>query len=479
MILACVVISLLVLGLMGFQSHWQSTHSVREQEEKQEPSQPAPSASYDLVFETNLPIIAIETDGQEIPYGIDIQSRLYVYNSPEGGNCVENLPELCISSTIHSRGQTSARFEKKSYGLEFYSEENGKKLDVSVLGMAAGHDWVLNGPYLDKSLMRNAFSYSLARSIMFYAPDTRYCEVYLNGEYMGLYLLIEAPRITETRINLSETALASGETSYLLQRNRTWESRVYTQLVGEKLREPGPAGIDTDTDWLNTFGLRSGTVQVPFFVVSPNTKDITAAQFRYIENDISTFERALYADFFTDEEKGYRRYIDLDSFAQYYLLAELSMNIDSGFYSTYVCKDVNGKLLMGPVWDFNNAYNNYVQQETDPEDGLVIADNNWFSQMTRDRVFVDAVVETWQQLRQSVLSEENMLRYLDETEQYLGDAIARNNQRWSRIFAMNMLTGDRDSGSYEQAQAQLRDFLLRRVRYLDDNLNRLYVNCVN
>lgn len=478
-LLGCVIVSLLVLGLIGFQSHWLQQEAPREQEEARAPAMRAPSVSYDLVFESTLPLLAIETDGQQIPYGEDIRSRMFVYDREDGSNSVENVPELCLDMGIHYRGQYSSMFDKKSYRLEFCNEKEGSKLDVPILGMAAGHDWVLNGPYLDKTQMRNALSYTLARQIMFYAPDYRYCELYLNGEYVGLYLLLEVPRLTETRIPFAKTALASGETAYLLQRNRTWNIRSYSTIVGEKLREPGPAGIDVDMDWLNTFGLRAELTQVPFFVVSPNTEKITAAQYRYIEEDISAFERTLYADYFTDPERGYRNLIDMDSFASYYLLNEFSMNLDSGFYSTYVCKELGGRLRMGPVWDFNNAYSNYVHRGTDPEDGFVIADNNWFTQLTRDRVFVDAVVEKWRQLRQGILSEENLLRFLDETEENLADAITRNNQRWDYVFRKNLLIGDRDATSYAEAQEQLRDFLIRRGTYLDENISRLYLNCVN
>ena len=477
LILGGAAVSLLLLAFMVLQSHILPEEALPEGEAVPGAPVSAPSVSYDLVFRSTLPILAIETDGQSIPYGESIPGRVYVYDGAQGANTVAEAPELCLATDIHYRGQSSAGFDKKSYRLEFREGEKG--LDVPLLGMAAGHDWVLNGPYLDKSLMRNALSYSLARQIMFYAPDYRYCEVYLNGEYVGLYLLLEVPRLTETRIPFTRTALASGETSYLLQRDRSWEIRSYTTIVGQRPRQPGAAGIDVDMDGLDTFGLRAGLTQVPLYVVYPNTENITAAQFRYMENDISAFERALYADYFTDPERGYRHLIDMDSFAEYYLLAEFSMNLDSGYYSTYVCKELGGKLRLGPVWDFNNAYNNYVTYGIDPEEGFVIADNNWFARLTRDRVFVDAVVEKWRQLRRDILSDESLLRFLDETGEQLADAIGRNNRRWAYVFRLDMLSGDRDVFSYEQAQQQLRDFLVRRGAYLDENITRLYANCVN
>ena len=417
-------------------------------------------------FSSHLPLVCIETNGSDLAYGDPRWCELSLVENGNGVNRPTDAPVFTTASTVWVRGQSSARFDKKSYGVEFFTKAGGtKKNDVSMLGMAAGHDWVLHGPYLDKSLVRNRLTYHIARETMFWAPDTRYCEVFLNGEYEGIYLIVEAPRVDEGRIALSDYALLSGETPYLLQRNRP----------------------DTDTVIVNSFGSYAGKTFYPLYVRYPVDDKLTAAQLAYITSDISVFERALYADYFADEERGYREYIDMDSFVMYYIITEFTMNKDSGFLSTYCMKDIGGKLMMGPVWDFNNGYDNYNGFPTRPGadgDGFVIADNNWYERMMQDRAFVDAVVAKYRELRQGLLSTEYLLTFIDEAEAELGDAVTRNSERWAQSFDWNYLGIDedgnpRDIGSHAEAVEKLKEFITVRGAYLDKNIELLYNYCVN
>jgi hypothetical protein len=415
---------------------------------------------------SHLPLLCIDTDGTEIAYGIPGWCEISLVDNSSGFNNPLDPPSFVTASTIWQRGQSSAAFDKRSYGIEFFEQTGGdKKQDIPVLGMAPGHDWVLHGPYLDKTLMRNSLSYHIARESMFWASDTRYCELFLNGEYEGIYLIVESPRINENRIALKDYALLTGETAYLLERNRP----------------------DTDTTPLNTYGLLSGKTYYPLFVCYPVDDMLTEKKLAWITQDISSFERALYADYFLDEKRGYKAYIDMDSFVTYYIINEFSMLKDSAFLSTYCTKDLGGKLLMGPVWDYNNAYDNSSGSPTYPGkegDGFVIADNNWFARLTEDRAFVDAVVKKYHEMRQGVLSTNSLLSYLEQTETYLGDAVQRNFERWPQSLNWVYLGYDehenpRDLPSHEAAMEQLKAFIIARGEYLDENIELLYNNCVN
>lgn len=417
-------------------------------------------------FVSHLPLLCIENGGAQIAYGEPSWCTLRLIDNENGCNRPDDAGVITTPSTIWVRGQSSSLFDKKSYGVEFFKEAGGTdQKDYPILGMASGHDWVLHGPYLDKSLMRNRLSYNIAREVMFWAPDTRYCEVFLNGKYQGVYLIVEAPRVGKNRIALADYALLTGETPYLLQRNRP----------------------DTDVTALNCFGAYTGNTFYPLYVRYPVDDKLTARQLTWIENDVSAFERALYADWFLDEKRGYKNYIDMDSFVTYFVLMEFSMNKDNGFLSTYCCKDIGGKLRMGPVWDYNNGYDNYNGFPTYPDnrgDGFVIADNNWYARMSMDRAFVDAAIDKYRTLRQSVLSTEAILQFLDETDGYLGDAIRRNFERWPQSLNWTYLGNDddgnpRDIKSYEEAQRKLRAFIRARGAYLDQNITLLYNNCVN
>ncbi|MDO4477464.1 MAG: CotH kinase family protein [Lachnospiraceae bacterium] len=483
-IIACLAAIAGITLLTGYQNIIDPEAAGRVEEEsgpKAGDNVPMPSAVPDQVFESSLPLISVETDGQKIPYAKSIKARVYLYDSEDGSNSIADEPVEKILTDFHFRGQSSAVFEKKSYALEFLNENKDATRDVAVLGMAKGHDWVLHGPYMDKALLRNYFSYTIARDTMFYAPDSRLCELYIDGAYEGLYLLVEKPRIMETRINFATNAAADGHTAYLVQRNRAQEIQDYVEEYGERPRQPGPGGIDVDTDYLNTYGNLTGHVASPLYVVYPTTNKITEAQFGYIESDISAFERALYADYFCDETRGYKAYIDMDSFVTYFVLNEFAMNVDTGYFSTYCCRDMEGRLYMGPVWDFNNAYDNYSGTACDPEQGFVMVDNNWFARLCQDKAFVDAVIEKWQELRQGVLADEAMLGLLDEAETAHADAIARNNERWAHTFVRTMLKGgdERNPRTYEEAREKFRSFLVKRGHFLDEHFDRLYANCVN
>ncbi|MEG1524634.1 MAG: CotH kinase family protein [Clostridia bacterium] len=416
-------------------------------------------------FCSHLPLLLIQTKGSGIEYGVPHWSEISLINNKNGKNHTEDNPLFTTASTIWIRGQSSSRFEKKSYGIEFFKEQESiKRRDLSILGMAADSDWVLHGPYLDKSLMRNHLSYHIARQSMFWAPETRYVEMFLDGSYEGIYLIVESPRVRETRIPFADYALLSGETAYLLQRNR----------------------VNTDTTALNCFGSYTGKVFYPLYIRYPIDRNLTAAQSQWITADISRFERALYSDYFKDSRRGYKAYINMDSFATYYVIAEFSMNKDSGFLSTYCCKNIGGKLMMGPVWDFNNGFDHYPGYPTDPGpdgDGFYIADNNWYERLMQDPAFVEVVIAKYREMRQTVLSTKFMLQFIDETEEYLGDSINRNFERWSYSFVRNFLGGHDENGnsrelsSHADAIKQLKKTIVARGLYLDEHIELLYHYC--
>ena len=157
------------------------------------------------VFCTHLPIVVIDTEGQEIPGVVTekkdrfgeayyttaedgsnyINVSVAVIDNETGNNHLTDTPELTTRSLFRIR-----RFEKCPYLLKFVTED-GLDNDVEVMGMDAHHEWALNGPYLDKTLVRNYLCYNMAGDIMDYAPNVRYCELFVNGAYRGVYLMTE------------------------------------------------------------------------------------------------------------------------------------------------------------------------------------------------------------------------------------------------------------------------------------------------
>ena len=214
----------------------------------------------------------------------------------------------------------------------------------------------------------------------------------------------------------------------------------------------------------------------------PTKSKLSNAQVKWIERDISAFEETLYGDGFADPEKGYAAYIDVDSFVEYYLINELAMIPDASHLSTYLYKNIGGKLKMA-VWDFNNGFDNYPWTDY-TTDRFFVEDGNWFDRLLQDRAFVDQVVARYRELRREQWSDERILGLIDGYVEQLGDAVDRNFAVWGYTFEENLLSQDqagnsRDPKSFEEAIAMLKNCILARTAFLDENIEQLYTHCIN
>lgn len=410
-------------------------------------------------FSSYLPIVLIETNGQRILKDDEVFVKIKVLNGSM--NTLMDEPILLADATIKYRGNSSySTFDKKQYRIEFkQSAGNEKNKAYPLLGMQEATDWVLNGPFLDRSLSRNYLGFYLSRQLLPWAPNTQYCEVFIDGEYQGLYLLIEPITNEVGRLNLTDFSLISGACSYVIKMDR----------VGE---EETP---------IETYGITSGNVRNETSISYPSPANITNLQYEYILNDVSTFEKVLYSDNFADPELGYAKYIDVDTFVDYFVVCETMMLTDAGNLSTYIYKDLNSKLYI-TTWDFNNAYNNIPWYGKD-FDQFYMVDANWFSKLTQDRSFVDKVVNRYTELRKSDLSDETLFNIIDENINYLGDATTRNFVVWGYTFNYLLLNPEngqsRDPKSFEDAIQMLKDAIVKRGEFLDTNIQRLYDYCTN
>lgn len=419
-------------------------------------------------FETTLPVIYIDTKETRVTKENKSWASIAVLNAEEDGSAhsVMEQPDESFSITINYRGASSySQFDKKQYRIKFYKKEGSSKAkDYEFLGMGANSEWVLNGPFLDKTLMRNHLFYDIGREILEWAPDSRYVEVFVDGEYKGVYLAVEPVTNGASRLRLSEFGLLTGATSYMVKRDR----------------------IGTEENPLNTYGKEIGATYNELYIGYPSQKKLTEPQREWIEQDINRVEKVLYGENFADPKTGYAAYIDVDSFVNYYILNEVAMIEDAGNLSTYIYKELGGKLQI-TVWDFNNGYDNYQWFAQDYEE-FFAQDNSWFSRLLQDRSFVDCVVARYRELRQDIFTEEYFFSLLDSYEQILGEAIERNFAVWGYTFSMDLLSDvvneqgeiiTRDPQSYEEAVVQLRTAIQKRFAFLDEHIEDLYEGCVN
>lgn len=436
-----------------------------------EAQQKEPCSHSEDLFCSHLPVVSIETGGQQIP-GLQqekdvITTQMEVFDSQEKNNHLTDQPTLSLQANIRYRGNSSLYFDKHSYYVKTV-DQSGNGADYPLLGMPEHCDWALNGPFLDKTLIRNYLSMNLYGEMTGYAPRVRFCELWLNGEYQGVYLLMERVSQGLDRVNITEYEDGDPFTSYIVRLDRGDTPLNEMNAFGEYAMKIRP---DTET---NTYAMN---------VEYPGSQTLTPELKEYIERDLSQIEKAIYSYDYDDDQYGYEDLLDVDSFVDYFVFNEFVQNYDAGLYSTYFYKDIRGKLHIGPIWDFNNAYDNYVEEERGGT-GFGLTEYYLYTMLLKDEEFVERVIQRYRQLRETVLSEEYLMEYIDDTVVYLGDAVDRNFQVWGYSFDPLQVSQDfrldpisRNPATYEEAVGDLKEFLEFRGNWLDAHIENLRQFC--
>ena len=413
-------------------------------------------------YTSNLPIVIIQTFGKRIPDDPKIPAQMKIIYDKSGGRNALDSPHVDSEARIgiEIRGKTSQFFPKRQYGFEI-RDDAGNDRDVSLLQLPAESDWVLNGPYSDKTLMRNYLAYEFSNRIGRYASRTRFVELFLNEgtgvsltekHYAGVYLLIEKIKRGEKRVDIQSLKSTQEDPS---------------EITGGYILK-----IDKLDPYDARFFTRYGTQLIHVY---PRGREISSAQKAWIQNYMNAFESALAGKDFTDPDRGYAQYIDIDSFIDHFIINELFKNTDGFRNSTYMYKDRDGKLSMGPVWDFNLSMGNTVfYNGWETENWLV--DTNpvpfWWRRLLADENFKQRLVKRWETLRKNELATSELLDEIDRTAKYLSEAQKRNFQRW-RVLGRRILGNPRAYGSantYEQEVIRLKTWLLARLKWMDARL---------
>ncbi len=387
-------------------------------------------------FSSKLPLLLIDTEGREIVDEPKVAARLTIINHEDG---TRNRPDDTPTGyngfiSIELRGSSSqALFPKKGFGFET-RDADGEDLDASLLGMPEEEDWVLHGPYSDKSLIRNALSYHLAGEIMDYAPRIRLVELLVNGDYRGVYLLTEKIKRDKNRVDVSKL---------------TEEDNSGDQLTGGYLLKLDKETGEQAGDYPLLFNSKYGSAlsdgkPVRILYDYPAPEDITVPQRTYIQDFIRAFEDRLAGPKFTDAVAGYRPLVDLQSFVDFMIVNEVARNVDGYRLSSWMYKvkdSKGGKLHMGPVWDFNLAFGNanycggnsttgwaYDFNQVCPDDFWFVP--FWWERMREDPAFRELWQERWEELRAGPLSDARLDIVVDSLVNELGDAADRNFVRW-------------------------------------------------
>jgi hypothetical protein len=430
-----------------------------------------------------------------IPY-IQVFTEDIIQNEPKIPGVMDIYIEEShvFSSTIgiEYRGSTSYRLsDKKSFGIELWDESNDG-YDAPVLGFPEEEDWIFMGHVFraadnrifDPSLMHHYLGYQLYRSMGNYASRSRYVELEVNNSYEGVYVFMEKLKRDSNRIDINKLKPSENECEdltggYILKIDKTSGGDVATDQplsyyennwgddssYSEALSFRSQYDVFGGSITSEPFGPKQ-PLETYFLYEHPKNDDITPQQKEYIQNYIHGFETALLTDDFSTQERSYTDFIDLDSFLDYFILNELTGNVDAYRLSTYMHKEKSGPLKMGPVWDLNIGYD---RQYRVPNTDWIANYNNhvtddtwmvhfWWPRLLEDPQFQVALQARWIELRSNILSNASVLGLVSETSEFLitNGAIDRNYKKWSGVDV-----------DYNNAVSELESYLEARLSWMD------------
>ena len=416
---------------------------------------------------SNLPIVIITTDNypnstqpQEILDSPRVLGNMKIIKHPDGTRNYMtdvNTPAFINYNgriSIEIRGSSSQTLPKKQYGLTTLLTDNISNNNVSLLGMPSENDWILNGMGYEPSLIRDYLFYNLARQMGEYASRTVYCEVVINGDYVGLYVFQEKIKPDSNRVNIlkitsTDNSLPNVSGGYITKSDKTTgnDPVAWTMI-----------SYAWTTDFIHEY---------------PDPSDVTPQQSTYIQSQFTNLETTAHNNN-TSLSNGFPSVIDIPSFVDFMLLNELGSNADGYQLSTFFHKDRNGKLRAGPIWDFNLTLGNDLfiwgfdrshydvwQFSDGGNDGA-----RFWTDLFNNPTYKCYLSKRWHELTLTgqPLSESSLNEFIDTTIATISEASIRENLRWANIP--------------DQAAeiANIKTFITNRINWMTTNIGP-YSSC--
>ncbi len=421
---------------------------------------------------SNLPIIKINTNGQTIKDEPKIQADMgIIYNGLGIKNYVSDTANNFKGKIgIEYRGSSSQWFPKKPFGFETL-DSNGLESDASLLGMPSQSDWILSPSYSDKTFMRNVLAYKIFNEMGHYASRSQFCELMINGDYQGIYILMEKIKRDKNRVDIAK--LDSND------------------IAGDSLTGGYIIKIDKGTGnggagWASNFPPPvNGNGQTIYFQFEyPADGKINLPQQQYIKTFVDSFETALMGANFMDSATGYRNFMDVNSFIDYFILNEMSKNIDGYRLSTYLFKDKNSNnrlLKIGPAWDYDIAWKNadYCEAFIDTgwafKFGSVCPDDSWqvpfwWERLLQDSLFANELKCRWNFLRENTLNTGTILQWIDSNAAFLEEGQQRNFSLWPILGIYVWPNPAPLPQNYSEEILRLKKWIEDRFLWMDENL---------
>ena len=377
---------------------------------------------------TGLPIIYVNTNGVAIDSKEDYVEGVA---SIIGG---ENYPDLeDAEMKIKGRGNSTwwqgGVWGKKPYQIKFDDK-------TEVLNIPKDKKWVLLAELSDKSLIRNKISREMGDISRFdYVPKAEYVELFINDQHAGTYLIGQKVEESKNRVNV-------GDKGYLIEIDQTNR-------------------IDEDDVYFTTDGWSKFPSNL--FNIKEPSLELNSSEYNLIKNHIIDFEEALFGDNFTDADLGYRAFIDLDSFIDWYLINEICKNQDAATYSSIYFNYIPGeKMKMGPLWDFDLAYGNVDYSNATYPEGFHIKSNPWYKRMFEDPYFNSLVKDRFLYYETNL---DMLLNKIDLIEKYLEKSQQKNFEIWP-ILGQYVWPNPVYYDTHHEEVEHLKDWIEQRMTWL-------------
>jgi len=423
-----------------------------------QPCKPFPFESSDL------PILKINTGGNVILNEPKIDAQMQLIDNGVGVRNYINQTDYAFEGNIgvELRGVSSQSFPKKSFSIEV-RDDLGEDMEVSLMGMPKTSDFGLLANFTDKTLMRNALAYEMFRQLGHYATRTRFCELFLDNTYQGIYILTEKIKRDKDRVDVAKLK--------------------YEDTTGVALTGGYMLRLDWNTSpgWESQFSQPNSPTRFSYFQhVYPKWDEMHPAQTAYIRSYVDGFEVALHGSAYQDTSLGWRRFADEKSFIDYLILNEISKNVDGYRLSTYFHKnrdDKGGKLTMGPPWDYDLAWYNADYCENFLTSGWAFDINYicgdagvpfWWEKLMSDSLFAQNLACRWQSLRSnSTLSKAHIFGVIDSMATVLQEAQGRNFKYWPILGQYVWPNPGPLPTTYAGEVNKMKNWLTNRFQWLD------------
>lgn len=383
--------------------------------------------SIDVTYFTGLPIVYINTDGSvPIASKEDEVDGLFIIDGARNFDDME-------ASEMEIRGRGNSTWylhPKKPYQMKLSDK-------AEVLGMPKDKKWIFLAEFSDKTLMRNKIAFDLGHlSTLEYTPRSEYAEVFVNNEYSGTYNISQKVEESSNRVNL-------GDDGYLLE---------IDQL--ERL-DPDDVYFRTNDFLIN--------------IKEPDLEYDSSA-YTYVKDLVNEFETVLKSSEFKDPINGYAKYIDVDSFVDWYLISEITKNQDSKDFSSIFLNVMPGeKIKMGPLWDFDLAFGNVNYSDATNSNGFWVKYHKWYARLFQDSAFVLKVKSRFTYFRNN---QNEILNKMDFYADYLKYAQEENDIKWN-LFGNYVWPNPVFFDTYQDEVNHLKNWYIQRMDWLQTAYNNL------